>query len=148
MSSKVYSDCLCSELEAGWNGLETTTIPYEATHYVNPMWENLVGKEIIISLPTDIDLVKLSKYNKIISRYPLTDFRIKYELIPYTEDNFKIELDDKPCIPRILNKWLLTSTDSEFSSKDRFLLGAGTEVNGYLTTIGLIIKQSNHSKQN
>jgi hypothetical protein len=127
-------------MEAAWNGLDTTEIAFMATHYVNPVWNNLIGKTIIITLPVKLDLERLTRFNKVISRYPLEEGEktLNYDLVPYSEVEFKME-DHCNYSRKILNKYLLTSNDYDIKEDGRFLLGTEPETNGYLNTIGYLL---------
>jgi len=141
MNSKVYSKDSCSRLEAAWNSLDTTEVAFLATHFVNPIWNNLTGKTILLALPTKLNLKKLTRFNKVISRYPLEtdgDEKLNYELRPYPEVEFKLNVSSHYS-KKILNKYLLTSEDSDISDNDKFLLGTEPETNGYLNTIGYLL---------
>lgn len=142
MNSKLLVIDNCSKLEAELSG----DIPIDnvalADSVVNPTWNNLVGKTIIINLPTDIDLKRLCRYNRVISRFPLiakdgTD--LKYELVPFEAVEFKFVDGERTYDKRILNKYLMRSSDETITSNDRFLLGTDIEVDGHLTSIGYII---------
>jgi hypothetical protein len=127
-------------MEAAWNGLDTTEVAFLATHHVNPIWNNLIGKTILITLPVNLDLERLTRFNKVISRYPLESNgkTLKYELVPYSEVEFKME-EHGHYSKKILNKYLLTSDEHDIKEEGRFLLGAEPETNGYLNTIGYLL---------
>lgn len=144
MSSKLYSVNPCSQLEAHLNNLEQTNILFFATHFVNPIWENLVGKVIYVTLPINIDLSELSKYNKIISRYPLDsmiDSKVNYDLIPYDEVERTPGDESKQYSSKILNKYMLDDSNSNLSDEN-YLIGSDETVNGFMTTVGYIVSKS------
>lgn len=141
MNSSVYSKDSCSRMEAAWSDLETTEIAFRATHFVNPIWNNLVGKTILLSLPTNLDLKRLTRFNKVISRYPLDKIdgkELRYEYEPYPEVDFKLSVGSRYS-KKILNKYLLTSENTNITDKDRFLLGTEPETNGAINTIGYLL---------
>lgn len=141
MNSSIYSKDSCSRMEAAWNNIDTTEVAFLATHYVNPIWNNLIGKIIIITLPIKLDLDRVTRFNKVISRYPLespSGKELKYELKPYSEVEFKYE-DHGNYSKKILNKYLLTSENYDIKEDGRFLLGTEPETNGYLNTIGYLL---------
>lgn len=128
-------------MEAAWNGLDTTEVAFQATHYVNPIWNNLIGKTIILTLPTNLDLKRLTRFNKVISRYPLSlvnGKELKYDYIPYPEVEFKLNVGSNYS-NKILNKYLLTSENSNISESDRFLLGTEPLTNGVVNTVGYML---------
>jgi hypothetical protein len=128
-------------MEAAWNGLDTTEVAFQATHYVNPIWNNLIGKTIILTLPTNLDLKRLTRFNKVISRYPLSlvnGKELKYDYIPYPEVEFKLNVGSNYS-NKILNKYLLTSENSNISEGDRFLLGTEPLTNGAVNTVGYML---------
>lgn len=128
-------------MEATWNNMDTTELAFTATHYVNPEWNNLIGKTILLTLPTDLDLKRLTRFNTVISRYPLPQVDgndLRYEYRPYPNVEFKLT-ESSHYSNKILNKYLLTSETSNVTDKDRFILGADPETNGAVNTIGYLI---------
>lgn len=131
-------------MEATWNNMDTTELAFTATHYVNPRWNNLTGKTILLTLPTDLDLKRLTKFNIVISRYPLQQVDgkdLRYEYKPYPNVEFKLT-ESSHYSNRILNKYLLTSETSNITDKDRFILGTDPETNGAMNTIGYLLSKS------
>lgn len=137
MNSKVYSKDSCSRLEAAWNNLETVDVAFMADCYVNPSWNNLTGKLIILTLPINLDLKRLTRFNRVISRYPLNE-DLQYDFIPYPSVDPK-HTTSSHYSKKILNKYLLTSEDFNISEEEGFLLGTEPETNGYVNTVGYLL---------
>ena len=145
MNSKVFNKDSCSRLEANWNNLELSDIALNSDWFVNPEWSNLLGKNIIITLPTKLNLKLLTKRNKVYSRYRLSleGEDLNYELIPY-DINFKSNVNSNYS-RRILNKYLLTSENFNITDEDKFLLGTEPMTNDNINTIGYILLKSNQN---
>lgn len=142
MSSKLLVRGSCSSIEADLNNYEETISILDATHYVNPPWQNLVGKTIIINLPIKVDYKRLGRYNRLISRFPINSEGkrpIKYDLIPYPEVEFSINKNPQPYKPLILNKYLLSDPDIKITPEDRYLLGTDPTTGGELNLVGYMI---------
>lgn len=149
MNSSVYVQDSCSKLEAKLRGLDTTEVAFLATHYVNPTWNNLVGKTIILTLPTNLDLKRLTRFNKVISRIPLNKVDgkdLKYEYEPYADTDSK-QVESSHYSRKILNKYLLTSERISITDKDQFILGVEPETNGALNTIGYLLLKTIKSEK-
>jgi hypothetical protein len=139
MPSKVYSSGSDSKLEATLRNLEMEPLLYRSTHFVNPIWNNLSGKVVIVDLPYDIDLKLLSRRNRLILRFKLLDEDVEYEYDPFPEVKFEMKEHTKPYSDRIINKYMLLDPDYEVSLDDRFLLGTDTIVNDSITLTGYMI---------
>lgn len=146
MSSKpkIVAENSCSKLEAKWNGLEPTYNELESNTVVNPLTDSYVGYTIIIDLPQlkNVNVKKLGKYNKLISRFPLQFdgvFPVKYELIPYGNIDFRLTEDRKPYKNRILNKYMLMDPNFNVTEEDRYILGTEVATSGYINLIGYLV---------
>lgn len=128
-----------SRIEAELEGHELSTNLLESVVFTNPTWNNIVGRTVIVDIITDNNYKRLGRYNKLISRIPLPGDKIKYELIPYQEVEFKLNLNPKPYSKWILNKFMLLDEDYKVDSSDRFLLGTDPSVDGYLNLVGYLI---------
>lgn len=137
-SNKILLDSYAAFVEAELLNLEITESIIEAEYIVNPCTVSLVGRKIIINLPTDLDLNKLSRFNQIISRFPLEG--IKHVFLPYT---LSLNFTEKPISNLILTKELLKSNKySNYIKKHNFLISIEPFTNGYLNLLGILTLNS------
>lgn len=141
-SKKIFIKDAASYLEAKIAGLDLTEDPRNSKVLVNPKSKSLVNKVVLLNLPVSINFDRLIKFNEVISRFPINCSR--YRLKPYEVNKTTESRDDYS--PLILTKELMTNPDKISEVVDgAFLLGTETEVEGYLTLIG--VQVSNISNQ-
>jgi len=105
---------------------------------IDPVESNLVGKQIVLTVPTKLDLTKLKKFNKIKSRFPVNNI----ELDPYIDPIEKPEINNYSNI--ILNEYMIKKGIDDYHIKDKeFLLGLNESIDGYMTSIGYKINKNN-----
>lgn len=139
MSSKMLDTGSSSRIEAELEQCEMSTNLLESVVFTNPTWNNIVGRTVIVDIITDSNYKRLGRYNKLVSRVPLPGDKIKYELAPFKDVEFKLNLNPKPYSKWILNKFMLLDEEYSVSSSDRFLLGTDPSVDGYLNLVGYLI---------
>lgn len=137
MSSKVYLVDSASILESKIMKLGLTSNYNKANYVVNPKSIGTVGKEIIINLPLKLDFNRLSRFNHIISRFPIDCDN--YELIPYDEGIIDLELELLEG-RYILSKDLLSTLDfTDILLGSKFVYGLEPETEGYLNLVGYLM---------
>lgn len=118
-----------------------TNIQSKADIVVNPSYGSLVGKIIIINLPVDVPIDKLSQFNKIISRFPI-GYGIEIKPYELPKDRKSIDLDDYSCL--ILNKDMLLDIDyAEAVESGNFLIGTDTIIDDEVTLAGYLLLRTN-----
>lgn len=109
----------------------------KAKYVVNPKYRHLINKIIIINLPVEVPIERLLKYNKIISRFPTA---IGVDIDPYDLPQNRESIENKEFSLLILNKDMLLDVNKlDLVTKNNFLLGIDTEVDGYITLAGYIL---------
>lgn len=142
MNFKVYFKDAASYLEAHILGLELTSSYVESMYVVNPKSIGVAGKTIIINLPLELDYNRLSKFNNIISRFPIDCDN--YELKPYEVGNLNLELTEVE-YTFILTKELLSTLDHlNLIVKSRFLWGLDPITRGHYNLVGYLINYYNN----
>lgn len=138
MNSNILLDSYAAIIESKILHLSGTESIMEADYIVNPNTTSLVGRIIIINLPLESNLCKLSRFNQIISRYPLQG--VKHTFIPYTSEYLPQE---KPLSNLILTKELIKSNKYlNYLKNHNFLISIEPYTNGYLNLIGYLTIKS------
>lgn len=137
-SKKIFAHDAASYMEAEIRGLEVIDDPRLSDIRVNPKSSSLINKKIIINLPVEADLSRLEKFNDIISRIPIEGCN-NFTLEPYDVDEIGCD-ESKIHSPLILTKDLMANSDMRDDVlRNSFLLGTDSDVNGYITIIGVKI---------
>jgi hypothetical protein len=106
---------------------------------VNESFISSINKTILINLPIDIDFDRLSRYNEIISRFPIKCDH--YSLLPYVIEEHSQPLDVSPLI---LTKQLLSDIDQIDNIKNKkFLIGVNPITEDYLNLVGYLLINNN-----
>lgn len=134
MSKKIYVDGYPSYYEyVMGTDMEPLLSVSGADVVVNPVGASYIHKHIIINLPTKLtedEIVRLSKFNTIESRYPIPETRLDpYERVPHPSPS-------KDYSKLILTEELLNTSDTLEISGSNFLIGVCECVNGESTLIG------------
>lgn len=114
----------------------------KSNYVVNPHYSYLMNKAIIIDLPLEINLDKLSSYCDIYSRFPIDGI----PLVPYVQPANQKKVDPESYSLKILNKYIMDSDEPdqiEELSKTNYLIGIETDIDGYLTAVGYKLMQTN-----
>jgi hypothetical protein len=145
-SNDILTIDYASFIESEYLNLNSSTSLTTAKYVVNPKYSHLVNKIIIINLPIEISVHRLLRYNKIISRFPIAE-GIRIEPYEVPKETKELEKEDYSCL--ILNKaMLLNPKYLEVVSKENFLLGIDTLMDGFITLAGYIILKNSFQNLN
>lgn len=109
----------------------------KSKYVVNTQYSHLIDKIIIINLPVEVPIEKLSRYNQVISRFPTVD-GVKLDPYELPKNRNSLKVEDYSLL--ILNKDMLLDMDNlDVVANNNFLLGIDTIIDNYITLAGYIL---------
>jgi len=136
MNSKVLIKDYASLMEFRLGGYNSTNLIHQADIIVNPTFSSPMRKKILINLPVEVPISRLSKFNKIVSRFPINGVELEEYKLP--RNRTEIHKEDYSLL--ILNKYMLTDLSrANLIDNTNFLLGVDAVIDDSITAVGYLL---------